>query len=256
MNILSLTTMEFYKIKRSKILLLLTVPLIILWLPNVINAHMNAEPVMEGISPANNFLIQSFMGYVWFILPASIIVCTVMLQQMERTNRGILKMLALPLHPSALSLSKFSVLLSLTALQCALMTGCYLLCSRIASVYTGADLTSPLRTALPLAVSVFLSALPMTALYWTLAVILKTPVFSMVLGLATMVPSVLFINTKVWFLYPTCYPFYVITQKYGQLAGDTAQKIDLLPWIPAAASIFILCLLLSCLFFGHGEKKH
>ena len=89
MNILSLTTMEFYKIKRSKILLLLTVPLIILWLPNVINAHMSAEPVMEGISPANNFLIQSFMGYVWFILPASIIVCTVMLQQMERTNRGI-----------------------------------------------------------------------------------------------------------------------------------------------------------------------
>ena len=47
MNILSLTTMEFYKIKRSKILLLLTVPLIILWLPNVINAHMSAEPVME-----------------------------------------------------------------------------------------------------------------------------------------------------------------------------------------------------------------
>ena len=85
MNILSLTTMEFYKIKRSKILLLLTVPLIILWLPNVINAHMSAEPVMEGISPANNFLIQSFMGYVWFILPASIIVCTVMLQQMETT---------------------------------------------------------------------------------------------------------------------------------------------------------------------------
>lgn len=81
MNILSLTTMEFYKIKRSKILLLLTVPLIILWLPNVINAHMSAEPVMEGISPANNFLIQSFMGYVWFILPASIIVCTVMMQQ-------------------------------------------------------------------------------------------------------------------------------------------------------------------------------
>ena len=57
----------------------------------------------------------------------------------------------------------------------------------------------PLETALPLAVSVFLSALPMTALYWTLAVILKTPVFSMVLGLATMVPSVLFINTKYGF---------------------------------------------------------
>ena len=256
MNILSLTTMEFYKIKRSKILLLLTVPLIILWLPNVINAHMSAEPVMEGISPANNFLIQSFMGYVWFILPASIIVCTVMLQQMERTNRGILKMLALPLHPSALSLSKFSVLLSLTALQCALMTGCYLLCSRIASVYTGADLTSPLRTALPLAVSVFFVRSSYDGSVLDAG---RNPQDSRLFygpGACHHVPSVLFINTKVWFLYPTCYPFYVITQKYGQLAGDTAQKIDLLPWIPAAASIFILCLLLSCLLFGHGEKKH
>lgn len=255
MNILSFTAIEFYKIRHSKILLLLTVPLIILWIPNIINARMSLETSMEGISGADNFLIQSFLGYTWFILPASIIVCTVMLQQIERTNKGILKMLSLPLHPSILSFAKFNILSFLTAVQCVLMAMLYFLCSRIASVYTGFDLAGSLGLALSFSACVFVSAIPMLAFYWMLAVFFKTPAFSIVLGLATIVPSVLIMNTKIWFLYPTCYPFYFMTQKYGQLAGDTTQKLNFFPWLPVAAAIFILCLFLSFLCFGRSERK-
>lgn len=255
MNILSFTAIEFFKIRRSKILLLLITPLILLWIPNIINADTSLSSPIEGITGADNFLIQSFLGYTWFILPATIIVCTVMLQQIERTNKGMLKMLALPLRPSSLSLAKFNILTTLTAVQCALMAILYFICSRIASAYTGVDLTASFGTALSFAAYTFLSALPMLAFYWMLAVFFRTPVFSIVLGLATIVPSVLIMNTKMWFLYPTCYPFYVITQKYGQLAGDTTQNLNFLPWLPAAAAIFILCLFLSFLCFGRSERK-
>lgn len=255
MNIFTMTSIELHKIRRSKILLLLMVPLIILWVPNVINAEHSLDPVMEGISPADNFMIQSFMGYAWFILPASIIVCTVMLQQIELGNKGILKILSLPVKPSAVSLSKCSVLILLTAAQCAAMTALYFLCSRIASAYTGHSLTADAGTALTLGAFVFLASLPMLALYWMLAVCIRTPVFSIILGLATMVPSVLILNVKAWFLYPPCYPFYVIIQKYSQLSGDETAVIDLWPWLPAAAVIFIICISISCLNFGRAERR-
>ena len=52
---------------------------------------MSLTPVMEGITPEHNFLIQSFMGFAWFIYPACMIVCTVLLQQLERGHKGIFK---------------------------------------------------------------------------------------------------------------------------------------------------------------------
>ena len=125
MRYLTLTLTEFRKLRHSRILLLLLLPLVILWLPNVVNADMSLTPVMEGITPEHNFLIQSFMGFAWFIYPACMIVCTVLLQQLERGHKGILKMLALPLSPSALALCKWIALLALAFFQCALMTGLY-----------------------------------------------------------------------------------------------------------------------------------
>ena len=41
MNFLSLISVEFKKIKRSKILILLAASLIILWTPSVLNARLN-----------------------------------------------------------------------------------------------------------------------------------------------------------------------------------------------------------------------
>ena len=71
MNFFTLIGIEFKKIRRSKILWILFAAVIILWLPSVLNAHMNFEMQDTGISPQNNFLIQGFMGMAWFIFPAS-----------------------------------------------------------------------------------------------------------------------------------------------------------------------------------------
>ncbi len=256
MNFLSLTGIEFKKIKRSKILFILLVATVVLWIPSILNAHMNFKMQAEGISPENNFFIQGFMGMAWFMFPASMVVGTVLLSQTERANKGILKMLALPVNAAKLCLAKFIVLLTLAAVQIFMMTGMYYgsvaICSKTQSynfflspVFVGKE-----------AAMLFLAAIPMIAFFWMLSVCIQTPIFSIGIGLASIVPSVLMINTKIWFAYPMSYPFFVITSEYGKLAANlnTAQ-VELIPWIPVAVAITIVCLTVSCIRFGQAERR-
>ena len=91
MNFFSLIGVEFRKIHRSKILLILLVPVILMWIPSIINAEMNFDTRGIPIMPENNFFIQGFMGMVWFMIPASLVVGTVLLTQTERANKAFSK---------------------------------------------------------------------------------------------------------------------------------------------------------------------
>ena len=53
----------------------------------------------------------------------------------------------------------------------------------------------------------------MLTFFWMLAVCIVAPVFSVGAALASIVPSVLMLNTKYWFLYPMSYPFYLIMEE-------------------------------------------
>ena len=108
MNFFALIGVELRKIRRSKILLILLVPVILMWIPSIINAEMNFDTRGIPITPENNFFIQGFMGMVWFMIPASLVVGTVLLTQTERANKGILKMLSLPVNTAKLCLAKFA----------------------------------------------------------------------------------------------------------------------------------------------------
>ncbi len=256
MNFLSLIGIEFKKIRRSKILLILTAATVILWLPSVFNADLSFEMQAEGISPENNFLIQGFMGMAWFMFPASMVVSTVLLNMTERSNRGILKMLSLPITTTGLCLAKFVVLLALAAFQILMTVGMYYVSAGITSQTQDYNFILQPLFVFKEAGLIFISAIPMLAFFWLLSVCIQTPIFSIGIGLASIVPSVLMINKKVWFAYPVSYPFFVITSEYGKLATnlDTAQ-VELIPWIPVAIVITILCLSISCLRFGQAERK-
>lgn len=256
MSLLSLVDVEFKKIRRSKILLILAVATVILWIPSILNAKMNFGMQAEGISPENNFFIQGFLGMAWFMFPASMVVGTVLLSQTERANKGILKMLALPISTAKLCTAKFVVLLTLAAAQIFMITGMYYISAAISSGTQNYCFILPPLFVLKEISLIFLSAIPMIALFWMLSVCIQTPIFSIGVGLASIVPSVLIINTKAWFAYPMAYPFFVITSEYGKLAEnmDTAQ-IELIPWIPVAVTITIICLGISCLRFGQAERR-
>lgn len=256
MSFTSLVGAEFMKMKRSKIILILLAASVILWIPSIVNADANFGMQTEGISPENNFFIQGFMAMSWFMLPASMIVATVLLIQAERANNGILKMLALPLSTIKLCLAKFVVLLVMSATQLVMMACMYYIS---AAIISGTQdyyfLLSPLFVGKNVGM-MFLSSIPMIAVFWMFAVCIQTSIFSIGIGLASIVPSVLMINTKIWFAYPMAYPFFVISSEYGKLASNlTMTEVEFLPWIPVAVAITIICLCISCLRFGQAERR-
>ncbi len=258
MSFLSLILIEFRKIRRSKILWLLFAATVILWIPSVLNADLNFTIASWGIStsPDYNFFIQGFMGMAWFMFPGSMVVATVLLIQTERGNNGILKMLAMPISTSRLCLAKFTVLLALAASQVLMMIGMYYLSAAIVSQTQNYPFLLPPLYILKEAIVIYLASIPMLAFFWMLAVCIQTPIFSVGIGLASIVPSVLAINTKVWYLYPTAYQFYIIANEQSRVTeGFTYSQIQWFPWIPAAAAITAACLLISCLCFGKYERR-
>lgn len=255
MNFISMLSIEFKKIRRSKILPLFLAASVILWLPSVLNADTNFKMQAEGILPEYNFLIQGFLGISWFMFPASIIVSTVLINQTERSNNGILKMLALPVSTARLCLAKFLMLLVLAAVQIIIMAGVYYISAAIASNIQNYNFILPPLFVFKEAALLLISAIPMAALFWLLSICIKTPVFSIGTGFIMVVPSVLVINTKAWFAYPVSYPFYIITAEYSKLAsGISTIKVQLVPWLLAAFLITVSCLVLSCVCFGRSYR--
>ena len=172
-----------------------------------------------------------------------------------RCNR-ILKMLALPVSTAKLCMAKFVVLVSFSAIQFLMSVGMYYISIAIASHTQGYDFfLSPLFVCKEVGM-MWLSSIPMLTFFWLLAVCIQTPVFSIGIGLASVVPSVLMINTKVWFAYPMAYPFFVITSEYGKLAANiSTEQVRLIPWLPTAALITAVCLTISCIRFGQAERR-
>lgn len=256
MSFLSLLGVEFQKIRRSKIMLILSAAVIALWLPSILNADINFQMQAEGITPEYNFLIQGFLGMAWFIFPASMVVSTVLLNQTERSSKGILKMLALPIRTAKLCMAKFAVLLSLAAVQVLMSVGMYYLSAALVTETQNHNFILPPLFVIKEAGLLFASSIPMLTFFWLLSVCIQTPIFSVGIGLASIVPSVLIINTKIWFAYPMTYPFFVVTAEYGKIASNlnTAQ-IELVPWLPAAAGITVICLWLACSCFGRAERR-
>ena len=255
MNLLTIFHIELKKIRRTHIFWILLIPLILLWIPAVLNADSSFGNA-AGLSPEMNFFFQSYLGMSWFMYPASLVVITVMLNQLERTNQGILKMLSLPVSTTGLCLGKFLVLLLLSAIQMGMMAVLYYPAAAIASHSTGYDFILPRSTVLYETLVIYISSIPMAAFYWLIAVCIRTSVFSVGIGLATIVPAVLLINTKIWFAYPMCYPFYIMSQLLSQPQAEVySLSIDLFPLVPVAVAVTLVCLTISCLCFGRAERR-
>lgn len=247
---------EFMKMKRTGILWILLIPILFTWIPGIMNADLNFQMQAEGILPEYNFLVQSFMAYAWFMFPASLVITTVMLIQEERNHQGMRKMLALPIRPEHLCGIKYLVLLLISAVQILMMVVMYYIAAMIAGKLQGYTFIVPVSTVLKEAGMIYLSSIPMSAVFWLLTVWIHTPIFSIGIGLASIVPSVLFINTKVWFTYPMCYPFMLITGELQRFASNLGQTpIHLIPWLPVAIGITIVSLFGACHVFGQAERR-
>ena len=136
-------------------------------------------------------------------------------------------MLALPVSAARLCLVKFSILLLLAAVQMFFMTLAYFPSAAIASRIQDYNFMLPVMDILREAGIIYISSIPMAAFFWMLAVSIQTPIFSMGVGMASIVPSVLLINTKIWFAYPMCYPFLMAASRMHELASNRTGREEI-----------------------------
>lgn len=255
MNLTSLIKVEFKKIKRSKIFFILFFAMLVVWLPSLFNIEVN-KGMASGISPEHNLFIQGLMAMVWFIYPASMMIIILLIHQNEKNNRGLIKMFSLPIDSKLLALAKFVVLLVLVAIQLLFTVGIYYLTALLITQMTDYNYILPPLFVFQEIVVIYLTSIPMLAFYWLLSVFIQTPVFVMGIGLATIVPSVVMINTSYWYLYPICYPYYMVVSEYGRLATNFGRfEISLFPWLPIAILMTVVFLFLASHYFGKAERK-
>ena len=117
------------------------------------------------------------MGMAWFIYPAVMVVTTVILVQTERTNHGILKMLALPVSTPLLCLAKFIVLAVTAAAFILFMTAGYYIAAAAAGALNDYSFILAPDYVLPFAGKLYLASLPMLTVFWLIAVCISTPYF-------------------------------------------------------------------------------
>lgn len=255
-GMISLIQIELIKIRRSHIFWILLIPAVMMWIPSALNANVNFQMDDIGITPEHNFFIQSFMGMAWFMIPAALIICTVLLNQTERTNKGFLKMLSLPVNTGKLCLAKFLVLLLLMAVQMMFTIIFYYAGALLASRLENYNFVLDFPYVAGGAAKIYLAIIPMAALFWMLAVLIQTPVFSAGICLASVVPSVLMINTRLWPFYPMDYPFYMLMTEYGKQAEHIfSTEIQWMPMLPVAGAVTVLGLLVACVRFGKAETR-
>ena len=246
---------ELLKIRRSKIFWILLIPAVMMWLPSALNADINFIMTEYNVAPEYNFFIQGYMGMAWFMIPATLVICSVLLHQTELSHRGLVKSLSLPVSSVRLCLAKFLVTVLLTVVQLILSVAAYYGAAALASRLYEYDFVLPFSYVCRIAALIYLAALPMAAVFWMLSVLIRTPIFSAGLGLASVVPSVLMLNPKFWCWYPFDYPFYMLMTEYGRVAPEIYDShIQLIPLLPAGIVITVICLLLACLMYGAAEK--
>ena len=256
MNFFSLLYVELLKIRRSRIFAILLIPALMMWLPSALNADVNFIMNPYEISPEYNYFIQGYMGMTWFMIPATLIICAVLLNQTEKSSHGLLKCLSLPVSAAGMCLAKFLVMMFLTIVQLFLSIAAYYASAALASEIYDYSFVLPFSYVCRVASLIYLAALPMAAVYWMLSILISTPIFSVGLGLASVVPSVLMLNTKVWYCYPFDFPFYLLMTEYGKLAPEVFDtKMQLLPLLPIAAIVTLFCLLIACVRYGKAERK-
>ena len=157
---------------------------------------------------------------------------------------------------TALPGEPFSILMDANWQMMAMTIAAYFISAAIASALQDYNFVLEPLYVCRVAFSLYAGAVPMAAVFWMIANLIQTPVFSVGIGLASIVPSVLMINTKIWFAYPMSYPFYLLMVEYGRsAAGVYERQIAWLPWLPAAVSITVIALGIACMRFGAAERR-
>lgn len=254
MSFLELLKIEFMKVKRGKIILLIFIAPLLVVTSGVANLQRYFSPEYTNTWAA--MFIQSALVYAYYLLPFSMIVVCVMIAGRETGNNGILKMLALPVSRYSLSAAKFCVLLFYLFMEMVVFLVTFVIAGTIAAANTGITETLPVMYVLKWSAGLFLTMLPCVAVMWAITVLFEKPLLSVGFNLLLVIPGVLAANTPLWIAYPYCYSGYLVSCSLHEFtAEDTMSGFELFPFLPCAVLIFALVFVAGITCFGKKEMR-
>lgn len=255
MSFIDLIYIELKKLKRSKIIIIMLISIIMIMISAVSSAKLNLHDI-GSIKPNYNMFVQSMLSFTVFMLPLSLIVITVLICQTEYKNRGILKMLSLPIDIKKLAFAKFLILVFVAALETGLFFILYIPSEILAGRSVGVNLSVPTGYLFMWCMKVLVASLPMTAFFWMICACIKKPAASLGLGFLFTVPIILACNTKYWWLYAMDYPTRIIMFEQARLSGTLTQNVSYtVLWIGTAILIMGAALFISSIYFGKSERE-
>ena len=248
MNFLDLLSIEFMKVKRSKIVPLIFIAPVLVVASGVAALSQYFTP--EYTNAWSAMFIQSALVYAYYLLPFS------MIAGRETQNNGILKMLALPVSGKALSLAKFCVLMFYLLMEMAVFLAVFAVAGIAATSMMGITETLPVLYLLKWCVGLFLTMLPCLAAMWAITVLFEKPLLSVGLNLLLVIPGILVANTPLWIAYPYCYSGYLVSCSLHDFTAETSDAaFALMPFLPCAIAVFAVLLALSITQFGKKEMR-
>ena len=254
MSFLELLRIEFTKVKRSKMILLIFVAPLLVVSSGVANLSRYFTPEYTNAWPA--MFIQSALVYSYYLLPLSMIVVCVMIAGRETGNNGILKMLALPVGRYALSMAKFCVLVFYLFMEMAVFFAVFVIAGTVATKAMGVTETLPVLYLMKWCAGLFLTMLPCLGAMWAVTVLFEKPLLSVGLNLLLVIPGVLVSNTPVWIAWPYCYSGYLVScSLHDFTAEDNIRAFSLFPFLPAAILVLALALTIAAIQFGKKEMR-
>lgn len=253
MNFFDLVKIEFTKIKHSKIFPLIFVAPLLVVVSGVASLSRYFTPEYTNAWPA--MFIQSALVYAYYLLPFSMIVVCVLLMTRETQNNGILKMLALPVDPKAISLAKFVVLMVILFLELVMFLLVFLFAGFFVTLTKKVHETLPLLYLVEWCLKLYITMLPALAIMWAITILFEKPLFSIGLNVLLVIPSILVANTPFWIFDPYCYSGYLVSTSLHDFTAQTSDaSFPLFPFLPCALTLFIVFLLLSIKCFGKKER--
>ena len=249
MNFSKLLKNELLKIRRSKIIPLLFIAPILVVVSGIANISQYFTP--EYTNAWGAMFIQSALVYAYYLLPFSMIVFCTMLSAQETQNRGLVKMLTLPVSRSALSLSKFCLLVFVLLAEIIIFFLVFVVAGLAATQMMGVPGGIPVFQISLWCGGLFLTMLPCIGVIWLLTVLFSKPIWSIGLNLLLTIPAILAANTSFWIVYPYCYSGYFVSLLLNAFStGATTSALQWFPFLPIALLIFLLALQLSSGCFG------
>lgn len=254
MDFIEYCKIEFMKVRRGKIILLIFVAPVLVVVSGVASLSRYFTPEYTNAWAA--MFIQSALLYAYYLLPLSMVVVCVMISAREKQNNGILKMLVLPVDRKKISLAKFAVLLFFLFMEIAAFFAVFVIAGLMATKTMGVKETLPVFYLLKWCAGLFFTMFPALAVMWAVTVLFDKSIFSVGLNILLVIPSILAASTPLWIFYPYCYSGYLVScslHDFTDKAGTGA--FDMFPFLPCAGVVFGVAAVAFAYGFGRKEMR-